>query len=99
MQGPPSAEMPDLMVVWNRSAPIAEIASPAIGTIDGIRSWGRTGDHTPNATLYGQGPAFPLATSPALVDIGPTLAAWYGVALENVSGCAIPARSTASATA
>lgn len=48
--------LPDLFMVWNREAPIQAIESPRIGRIDGVRTWGRTGDHTPHAARHDHRP-------------------------------------------
>ncbi len=81
--------MPDLLVVWSREAPFDSIESAEIGRIDGVRSWGRTGDHTSHAMLIAQGGAFDSQRtfrSPRIVDIAATIGALLGVALPNIDG-------------
>jgi predicted AlkP superfamily phosphohydrolase/phosphomutase len=89
MRGEHLDSMPDLLIVWNRDAPLQAIESPRIGRIDGIRSWGRTGDHSERAMLimHGEGiSANTIPSTPAVVDIAPTIAALSGVELHNVDG-------------
>lgn len=83
--------MPDLLVVWSREAPFSSIASPSIGRIDGVRSWGRTGDHTGHAMLWIHGNGLPrtLARRPHVVDVASTICALQGVALPDVEGSSL----------
>jgi predicted AlkP superfamily phosphohydrolase/phosphomutase len=82
--------LPDLLLLWNRDSPIRSVHSPRIGQIDGVRSWGRTGDHTSNAVLYAAGPDITPPTRPArVVDIAPSIAALHGVAMEHSDGAAL----------
>jgi predicted AlkP superfamily phosphohydrolase/phosphomutase len=81
--------MPDLLVVWSRESPFCAIESPRIGTINDVRSWGRTGDHTAGALLmvHGEGiRARHLQRKPSIVDIAATIGALQGVALPNIDG-------------
>ncbi len=93
IQGDQVGTMPDLFVVWNRESPFDSIESPRIGRIDGVHSWGRTGDHTSNAMLVvrqagnSQGE---LRSTPGLVDIPATIGALLDVPLRNIEGRPIP---------
>ncbi len=81
--------LPDLMVCWERESPITEIGSPEIGKIAGIRSWGRTGDHSFAAMIMVAGDGIKsgqLQQSPSIVDISATIASLQGVTLTNVDG-------------
>jgi predicted AlkP superfamily phosphohydrolase/phosphomutase len=82
--------LPDLMVVWNRIGPFTSAESSTIGRIDGIRSWGRTGDHSPNAVLYASGPNVTWGSVEArIVDIAPTIAALQGVVMPSTDGVSL----------
>lgn len=81
--------LPDLFVAWDNTAPIDTLASPKIGIVRrDYRDW-RTGDHLPEGLLLASGPDFPAgrAMPPiAVEDIGPSIAARFGVALDDVDG-------------
>ncbi len=92
MCGPHLHSMPDLLVVWNREAPFDSIESAEIGRISGVRSWGRSGDHSARAMLIAQGEAFNpahLYRSPHIVDIAATVAALLDVEMPDIDGRAI----------
>jgi predicted AlkP superfamily phosphohydrolase/phosphomutase len=57
--GPRSSELPDIAVVWNPNSPITSLASPAIGTISGQPTEGRTGNHRPDGFALFSGPSYP----------------------------------------
>jgi predicted AlkP superfamily phosphohydrolase/phosphomutase len=85
--------LPDLLVEWDREAPIRRIHSPRIGTIEGEFRGGRTGDHKPNGLLMAAGPGIPpqrLERPVSVTDVAPTLAARLGVSLTDVDGAPIP---------
>jgi predicted AlkP superfamily phosphohydrolase/phosphomutase len=85
--------LPDLLVEWDRGAPVRRIHSPRIGTIEGEFPGWRTGDHKPNGLLMAAGPGIPpqrLERPVSVTDVAPTLAAGLGVALEGVDGKPIP---------
>ena len=91
--GPLQDTLPDLFVQWNREAPFHAVASPRFGRLEGAISWGRTGDHTPNAWLLVHGAALGagrLPVVPRVVDIGATLASLLGMELSGVDGVPIP---------
>lgn len=81
--GPRRAWLPDLIVTWERGAPITAIASPAIGTVAAASPDGRPGTH--------KGPGLVIAAGPGIAaraelrqghiyDLCPTLLARHGVA-------------------
>lgn len=81
--------MPDLFVEWERSAPIETVSSPKIGTLHVPYTHWRTGDHTEDGLLIARGPGLPAgAEMPAIEveDIGPSIAALLGVALDDPDG-------------
>src|SRR5262249_37295741 len=47
---------PDLLVEWNRSAPIERVYSPKVGTVVVLEGRWRTGDHTDRGLLLASGP-------------------------------------------
>jgi predicted AlkP superfamily phosphohydrolase/phosphomutase len=81
--------LPDLFVVWNRRAPIGGAASPAIGELRCGSPRFRTGNHRAGGIYFSAGPrviptAQPVAAS--IMDIGPSVAALLGTALEDSDG-------------
>jgi predicted AlkP superfamily phosphohydrolase/phosphomutase len=85
--------MPDLLVVWNREAPITAVASPKLGRIRvPTRNW-RSGNHVSDGIFFCIGPAVQPGELPAasLTDLAPTAAALLGVELEGVDGKALGA--------
>ncbi len=98
MQGEHIDAMPDLLAVWNRQAPFSAVESSRIGRIDGVRSWGRTGDHTPHALMLVRSPEAGTREPgrPArVVDIAPTIAALQGVPFDGIDGVALFSRPAA----
>lgn len=92
-EGPRRDWLPDLLVDWDRSAPITAAASPTIGVVRGRYHGIRTGDHRPGGRLLLAGPGVPtgeLGRAVDAVDIAPTLCAWLGVELPGVDGAPIP---------
>jgi predicted AlkP superfamily phosphohydrolase/phosphomutase len=88
-RGEHTDSMPDLFVVWSREAPFTAIESPRIGRLDDVVSWGRTGDHSPNALLVARRAGMTprsLRRKPTIVDVAPTIAALLGVTLSGVDG-------------
>jgi predicted AlkP superfamily phosphohydrolase/phosphomutase len=91
--GPRRDQLPDLLVDWERSAPITVAASPTIGEVRGTYSGIRTGDHRPSGQLLLAGPGVPPGQATRAVssmDVAPTLCAWLGVDLTGVDGRPIP---------
>lgn len=87
--GPCRDHLPDLMVEWNRTAPVASIHSPKTGRIDGEYHGVRTGDHKADGFVFikAQGiKAGQMADQVSGMDIGPTLAEWLGVNLPDTDG-------------
>ncbi len=79
---------PDLIVDWNRSAPIETVWSPKTGVVRAPYKLWRTGDHRLEGLLVARGPGIePGPKSPlAIEDLGPSLAARLGVELDGVDG-------------
>ena len=73
--GPYDSYLPDLLVVWNRTAPIRVVKSPRIGTVWQDYGDFRTGDHTPYGLFMAAGEQIePAVASQAtsIVDFFPT---------------------------
>jgi predicted AlkP superfamily phosphohydrolase/phosphomutase len=86
--------LPDLLVRWERDAPVRKVASEKIGTIE--REYGgiRTGDHRNPGMFFARGPAIEageLAEAVPVTDFAPTLCALLGVRLPDVDGAPITA--------
>jgi len=82
-------ELPDLLLLWSREAPIGAVRSPLIGNVKVDDESSRTGDHTQNALLLIAGPgvaAKRFSDDARVEDIAPTLAALLGESLDDVDG-------------
>jgi predicted AlkP superfamily phosphohydrolase/phosphomutase len=92
-QGPRLDALPDLLVDWNRDAPIFGARSPKIGVIRGEPMARRSGDHRAHGHLFVKSAnirtqacnSIPRKSVP-VVDIAPTVAAVLGVELRDVDG-------------
>jgi predicted AlkP superfamily phosphohydrolase/phosphomutase len=81
--------LPDLLVEWNRSAPVSEVFSPKTGRIAGEYKKCRTGDHTSEGLVFLSGPSIApgqLRTPVSVMDLAPTIASFTGVELDGVDG-------------
>jgi hypothetical protein len=102
--------LPDLLVTWNRSAPINVVRSPKIGQVDksGLLRL-RTGDHLPVGRFFGIASDWPhrrLNYVVRAIDFAPTIASLLGVDPPQTDGNVIepllppgPARRTQPANA
>jgi predicted AlkP superfamily phosphohydrolase/phosphomutase len=89
----PVDHLPDLMIEWNRGAPISNIYSPKTGTIRGEYRGNRTGDHKPRGLLVAAGPALGPGRFADPVDVrqlAPTIAALLGAALPDAELPPVP---------
>ena len=87
-------DLPDLLVKWNRYAPIHAVGSPKLGKIRGTYPGNRTGDHTDESVFFANGPGIEprhLNEPVSVMDFAPTIAALLGTTLEDVDGTVIPA--------
>ena len=87
--GPHMAHLPDLMVEWNRDAPVSRVRSARAGEVEGRYRKCRTGDHSPFGFFCVRGPgvvAGEVARSVSVMDFGPTIASRLGVTLGEVDG-------------
>ena len=82
--------IPDLMVTWNRSAPINVVSSPKIGRLDksGL-VLPRTGDHLPVGRFFALGTDWTpkqLNQDVSVMNLAPTIASLLGVEMPNAAG-------------
>jgi predicted AlkP superfamily phosphohydrolase/phosphomutase len=87
--------LPDMLVTWNRSAPINVARSPKIGTVDtrGLLQ-SRTGDHRPGGRFFAAGEGWPARQLDGTVnaeDFAPTIARLFGAPPGRCDGRAIDA--------
>ena len=88
-RGPNMDHLPDLIVEWNRDAPVARIRSEKTGEITGTYTKCRTGDHSPLGLFFAHGPRVqpgPVQRAFTVMDYGPTVAERLGLALDGVDG-------------
>jgi predicted AlkP superfamily phosphohydrolase/phosphomutase len=92
--GPRLPDLPDLLIDWNREAPISRIRSPKIGTMEQVYQLNRTGDHRPRGAFFATGPAFGprrLNELTSVNDFAPTIARLLGTSLAGTDGVPIAA--------
>lgn len=94
-QGEYVDNLPDILVTWNRSAPIYAATSEKIGTVDarGI-STQRTGDHRITGRFFAVSPSWPqgkLRTQVKTEDFFPTIARLLNVEPGKTDGIPISA--------
>jgi predicted AlkP superfamily phosphohydrolase/phosphomutase len=88
-RGPSMEHLPDLMVEWNRDAPVSRVHSAKAGQIEGQYTKCRTGDHSPFGIFCVTGHDVlrgAVSRSVSIMDFGPTIADRLGVALPDVDG-------------
>jgi predicted AlkP superfamily phosphohydrolase/phosphomutase len=86
-------QLPDLLVIWNRSAPIRQVHSATIGTLVQQNPDNRTGDHTPDGFCVVR--SLPnarqeMADTIRTVDFAPTIAEFFEVRLRAQDGQVFP---------
>jgi predicted AlkP superfamily phosphohydrolase/phosphomutase len=82
-------KLPDLLVTWNRSAPIDRVVSETIGEVTREHLDRRTGDHTPDGIciLAGHGAAVRGELGAVrTADLAPSIARFFGVELRDHDG-------------
>jgi len=80
--GPAAGGLPDLLIEWNRSAPISVVSSPGIGTVRGEYRGIRTGDHHGDGMFFATCPDLPAGRHGrpvSVMDFAPTLARLLGI--------------------
>ena len=85
------AQLPDLLVLWDRSGPIHRASGASIGEISSkfVFANHRTGDHTEDDGLFFfVGPGFPAREleQVSVADLAPTIAALQGVTMPETDG-------------
>ena len=83
--------MGDLVVEWNRDAPIDTVWSPATGVVTAPYLQWRTGDHHRAGLLLASGPGIEPGRRSgkiSVLDVAPTLAASLGVEPPPIDGIA-----------
>ena len=87
----PVDALPDLLLDWNRDRHAETIWSAKTGMIHGRYDLWRSGDHRLDGLLIARGPDLDAGPKPPIrsIDLGPTIAARLGVALEGVDGAAV----------
>jgi predicted AlkP superfamily phosphohydrolase/phosphomutase len=84
--------LPDLIIEWERSAPVRAVESPKIGRIEGRYEKCRTGDHTGGGLFFLSGPGVAPGRRPAPVevtDFAATFLAHLGVDPSPLDGSPI----------
>jgi predicted AlkP superfamily phosphohydrolase/phosphomutase len=92
-QGHHLADLPDLIVEWNRKESPQSIESAKIGRLHNSYSGVRTGDHKPEGVVFVTGPGVPageISTSISALDFAPTLARLLDVQLPEAEGACLP---------
>lgn len=82
-------KLPDLLVTWNRNAPIVRVRSDTIGEVSREYLDNRTGDHTPDGICILHGPGVDGGgEAPAIrtADLAPSIARFFGVQLREHDG-------------
>jgi predicted AlkP superfamily phosphohydrolase/phosphomutase len=93
-EGPYVDRMPDLLVEWNRDAPIRRVASPKIGSVPDPMPSVRSGDHRPEGLFAALGPglrAGELEKAVSVVDFVPTILKLLDVPVVDTDGTPIEA--------
>jgi predicted AlkP superfamily phosphohydrolase/phosphomutase len=87
--GPRVNDLPDLLVDWNREAPIEAAYSPKIGTMKNRRLSGRSGDHRPQGMMFAHSRSIRPGQIPRIIpviDFAPTFGTLLGVELQGIDG-------------
>jgi predicted AlkP superfamily phosphohydrolase/phosphomutase len=85
-QGERVRDLPDLLVEWDRDAPISRIHSPKTGVIEEVFPGKRTGDHKPEGLLFARGSGIAprrLDQPIEITQLAPTIASMLGVRLPK----------------
>ncbi len=93
-QGDYLEDLPDLLAVWNRDAPISSASSAKLGEIRPTYPAYRSGNHVPDGILFASGPSIEpeeLTHSVSVIDMAPTIAALLDMQLPNMDGMPITA--------
>jgi predicted AlkP superfamily phosphohydrolase/phosphomutase len=83
------ADLPDLLVEWNREAPITAVRSPKVGEVQGVYLSARTGDHAPDSLYCVRGPGLAPGENSKVLPVetlARTIAALLGMSLPRADG-------------
>ena len=81
--------LPDLLVDWNRSAPISSVYSAKTGLVQDVYRKCRTGDHRPDGLFFLSAPwarAGRVDHDVSIMDFAPTIAELLDVQLSGADG-------------
>jgi predicted AlkP superfamily phosphohydrolase/phosphomutase len=82
-------KLPDLLVTWNRNAPIERVRSDTIGELSQEHLDNRTGDHTPDGICILSGYGVDACGEAAAIksaDLAPSIANFFGIELREHDG-------------
>jgi predicted AlkP superfamily phosphohydrolase/phosphomutase len=82
-------KLPDLLVTWNRNAPIERVRSETIGELSSEHLDHRTGDHTPDGICILSGYGVDARGEAAAIksaDLAPSIARFFGIELREHDG-------------
>lgn len=88
-QGEKPVGCPDVLVEWNRNAPISSVTSPKIGTINKVYRDSRTGDHKSGGfvSVYGNSIKLnQLDKSTSIIDFAQIITSLFDLKLCNGKG-------------
>ncbi len=92
-QGHHLADLPDLIVEWNRKESLRSIESAKIGRLHNAYSGVRTGDHKPEGIVFVTGPGVSsgaISQPISALDFAPTLARLLNVHWPGAEGACMP---------
>jgi len=92
--GEPVGDLPDLIVDWDRSAPIRRVRSPRYGRLARVSPSPRSGDHRPEGLLIARGPRVAAGRAgPAVpsVALAATVSRLLGVARPDLDAAPLAA--------
>ncbi|HUF98936.1 MAG TPA: alkaline phosphatase family protein [Ilumatobacter sp.] len=86
-------DLPDLFVIWNRSAPIDRVQSSTVGTVEYVHRGNRTGDHEAESIFFAVGPQVEpgRVDDMQIYDFAPTIAALLGTEVDVTDGRVVEA--------
>jgi len=92
--GPRRGSLPDLLLEWDKSGPIARVRSPLFGELANRRPRLRTGDHiNKDGVYFALGPGIlpgRIGRTVNVKDFAPTLSRRLGLPEDGYDGAAIP---------
>jgi len=89
----PDDLLPDLFVVWNNTRPVEALYSPRTGLVVRRQTHWRSGDHPADGFLLAAGPGIEPDRDIGTIDardVGPTVAALFGVSMPDATGTPVP---------